>query len=195
MSEQVVDPLKGTSVPREQAVSRLMKRLSEAVASDDLKDIESGDLGDEARRVASQLTDDNISPRVLAGVVRLIDFCVVTALGFLIYLFYVRPLEETSGLSAADLGVLDIRHGVIAIAGGVLAVIFIQAADAYSVSSLRLMSRQLGRLLAAWTFVFLVFAITAFFFKQSESFSRVWFGAWFLTGKSDRTGIADLRHF
>ena len=182
MSEQVVDPLKGTSVPREQAVSRLMKRLSEAVASDDLKDIESGDLGDEARRVASQLTDDNISPRVLAGVVRLIDFCVVTALGFLIYLFYVRPLEETSGLSAADLGVLDIRHGVIAIAGAVLAVIFIQAADAYSVSSLRLMSRQLGRLLAAWTFVFLVFAITAFFFKQSESFSRVWFGAWFLTG-------------
>lgn len=182
MSEQVADPINGTSMPREQAVARMMKRLSEATASDDLQNIEAGELGDEARRVASQLTDDNVSPRVLAGLVRLLDFVLVSALGFLVYLFYVRPLELTDGVALVDLSSIDLRYALISASGGALAVIFLQAADSYGLGTLRQMSRQLGRLLAAWTFVFMVFAITAFFFKQSEMLSRVWFGAWFLSG-------------
>jgi FlaA1/EpsC-like NDP-sugar epimerase len=179
MSDQSSDPVDKPDMPREQAVSRMMKRLIDATASDELKGIEAGELGDEARRVASQLTDDNVSPRVLTGLVRLMDFVLLTALGFVIYLIYVRPLEQLDG---TNLSSIDIRYALIAGCGGILAVIFIQAADGYGIITLRQMSRQLGRFLAAWTFVFLVFAITAFFFKQSESLSRVWFGAWFLSG-------------
>lgn len=182
MSEQAADPILDPNMPREQAVARMMRRLSEATASDSLKGIEAGELGDEARRVASQLTDDNVSPRVLTGFVRLIDFLLVTVLGYLIYLIYVRPQEQLDGLNLENFSGIDARYALIAACGGVLAVIFIQAADGYGIITLREMSRQLGRLLAAWTFVFLVFAITAFFFKQSEALSRVWFGAWFLSG-------------
>lgn len=182
MSEQVVDPVSVTNMPRELAVARMMKRLGDATASENLDNIETGELGDEARRVASQLTDENLSPRVLTGLFRLLDFVLITALGYLVYLFYVRPLELQEGVDQAVLSSIDIRYALIAACGGILTVIFLQSADGYSISSLRQMSRQLGRMLASWTFVFLVFAIVAFFFKQSESLSRVWFGAWFVSG-------------
>ena len=182
MSDQNSDPINESNMPREQVVTRMMKRLADATASDDLKRIEAGELGSEALRVASQLTDDNVSPRVLTGLVRLMDFVLITALGYIIYLIYVRPLEQLDDLGLESIRDIDIRYALIAACGGALAVIFIQAADGYGISTLRQMSRQLGRFLAAWTFVFLVFAITAFFFKQSESMSRVWFGAWFLSG-------------
>lgn len=182
MSEQVANQQTDAIMPREQAVSRIMKRLSEATASDKLEGIEAGKLGDEARRVASQLTDENVSPRVLAGLVRLMDFILVATLGYSIYLFYVHPLALLDGVSPSNLSSINIRYALIAASGGVLAVMFIQAADGYGIQTLRQLSKQLGRLLGAWTFVFLVFAITAFFFKQGESLSRVWFGAWFLSG-------------
>lgn len=169
-------------MPRQQAVERMMKRLNDTVSGDNLLDVDASSLGEDAKRVASQLSDDNVSPRVLTGLIRLMDFFLVSILGYLIYFFYVRSIEMQAQITAAELGSLDYRFAVVSLAGGLLTVLFIQAADGYSISTLRDLFKSLGRLVGGWTFVFLVFAITAFFFKQSESMSRVWFGTWFLAG-------------
>lgn len=182
MSEQTVDPINGPNMPRQQAVERMMKRLRETASGDSLLDVDASSLGEDARRVASQLKDDNVSPRVLTGLVRLMDLFVVSVLGYLIYFSYVRLIEIEQQLDTVQLGALDYRYAMVAIAGGVLTVLFVQAADGYSISSMRVLFKQLGRLLGGWTFVFLVFAVTAFFFKQSDNISRVWFGTWFLSG-------------
>ncbi|MFK8034997.1 MAG: undecaprenyl-phosphate glucose phosphotransferase [Hyphomicrobiales bacterium] len=182
MSEQTIDPINGNNMPRQQAVDRMMKRLNETVTGDNILDVDASSLSDDAKRVASQLTDDNVSPRVLAGLVRLMDFILVSALGYLIYVFYVRPLELQEQIDQVTLGGLEYRYAIFSLVGGILAVLFIQAADGYSISSLRDQFKQLGRLVGGWTFVFLVFAITAFFFKQGDTLSRVWFGTWFLAG-------------
>lgn len=182
MSEQTIDPINGNNMPRQQAVERMMERLNETVSGDALLDIDASSLGEDAKRVASQLTDDNVSPRVLTGLVRLMDFFLVSVLGYLIYLFYVRPIELQNPIDQVSVGGVDYRYAVLSVVGGVLSVLFLQAADGYSISSLRDWFKQLGRLVGGWTFVFLVFAITAFFFKQGDTLSRVWFGTWFLAG-------------
>ncbi|MEP0522246.1 MAG: undecaprenyl-phosphate glucose phosphotransferase [Hyphomicrobiales bacterium] len=182
MSERTIDPINGENMPRQQAVERMLKRLSDSSSGQSLLDVDASTLSEDAQRVASQLSDDNVSPRVLTGLIRLMDFILVSLIGYLAYIFYVRPLEQQSQIDAATLSGLDYRFAIVSLVGGLLTVLFVQAADGYSISSLRDLFKELGRLVGGWTFVFLVFAVTAFFFKQSESMSRVWFGTWFLAG-------------
>ncbi|MFN8830481.1 MAG: undecaprenyl-phosphate glucose phosphotransferase [Labrys sp. (in: a-proteobacteria)] len=128
-------------------------------------------LSAEAIEVARRFTENAISPAILLGMIRLIEFLALLAIGLIIYVGYVEP---ESGFNISYLLPLT--------AGALLAMLFIQAADGYSIGSLRSIARQMGRVIAAWTLVFATFAVAMFFLKMGEEYSRVWFAGWYLGG-------------
>jgi Undecaprenyl-phosphate glucose phosphotransferase len=129
------------------------------------------ELGPLARAIAAEPIANAISPVVLAGVVRLIEFLLIAATGALVYAFTVYRLE---GLDwryvAADLGI------------AFAAIVAFQAFDLYSTAAFRTHVHQLSRLGLAWTLVFLLAAAVVFFIKLESTLSRGWAGSWYIIG-------------
>ncbi|MEP0942302.1 MAG: sugar transferase, partial [Rhizobiaceae bacterium] len=128
-------------------------------------------LSDRAEQVASQFSQNPISPFVLASALRIIEFIAVVSIGFGVYFAYVVPMD---GVKTPYL--------LTCFSGGLLALIALQAADSYQITSLRTNFLQIGRVLGAWAAIFAVFALIAFFVRMSEFYSRIWFGSWFVIG-------------
>ena len=128
-------------------------------------------LSQRAEQVASQFAQNAISPFVLAASLRIIEFLAVVLIGVTVYFWYVVPMDG-----------VRLSYFTTCFLAGVLTLVGLQATDTYQISSLRTNVTQLGRVLATWAAVFAFLALLAFFTRQSEEFSRVWFGTWFLTG-------------
>ncbi|QCI68879.1 undecaprenyl-phosphate glucose phosphotransferase [Phreatobacter stygius] len=128
-------------------------------------------LSELASKIADEAVGTAYSPVVLAGIIRLIEFTVVMFLGAVIYLGWVYP---THGIQwASSVGLLGLT---------MLTLLAFQAAGLYDVHVFRTHVAQFGRLLVAWTLVFLVATAIAFFTKAGVELSRVWLGAWYLVG-------------
>jgi len=128
-------------------------------------------LSDRAEQVASQFSQNAISPFVLATVLRIVEFLATTGIGLAVYFIYVVPMD---GVKTAYL--------LTCFLGGVLSLVALQAVDSYQIAALRTNIRQLGRVLGAWAAIFAVLALLAFFTRVSENYSRIWFGSWYLAG-------------
>jgi Undecaprenyl-phosphate glucose phosphotransferase len=112
-----------------------------------------------------------MSPIVLAGAIRMIEFALVAAIGTMIYAAYVVPMEGFAW------------HYFVAIFGtAVLATLAFQVADIYQVEAFRGFEKQYFRLASAWSVVFLILIGTSFFAKAGEQFSRVWLGGFYVLG-------------
>jgi Undecaprenyl-phosphate glucose phosphotransferase len=111
------------------------------------------------------------SPIVLAGLVRLIEFALVVAVGFAVYLAYVARVEGFAW------------YYFVAIIGiAVLAMLAFQAADIYQVQAFRGYEKQYMRLASAWSVVFLIAIGVSFFAKAGDQFSRAWLGGFYVIG-------------
>ncbi|KRQ98576.1 undecaprenyl-phosphate glucose phosphotransferase [Bradyrhizobium jicamae] len=128
-------------------------------------------LSPAALAVANQKVGRAYSPIVIAGVVRVIDFVMLSAIGIALYFGYAVPL---SGFYWEFLAAI---FGVAA-----TAVICFQAADIYQVQLFRGHLRQMTRMISSWTFVFLLFIGASFIVKLGSEISRLWLTAFFLTG-------------
>ena len=124
-----------------------------------------------ARAVAESLAKQPISPVLLTGVARLVEFSAVMLSGVVIYASYVRATSGTDWLYVAPI-----------IGGSLLVMFFIQLADGYSVPALRSGGLHLGRVFVAWTLVLALFTIIAFLAKIGDHYSRIWAGTWYLSG-------------
>src|SRR5690242_9319543 len=128
-------------------------------------------LSQAALNVTNQKVRPAYSPIVIAGVVRVIDFLALSAIGIAIYFGYVVPI---SGFH---------WEYVAAIVGmAVAAVICFQAADIYQVQTFRGQLRQMTRMISSWAFVFLLFIGASFLAKLGGEISRVWLSAFFVIG-------------
>jgi len=128
-------------------------------------------LSPAALAVASQKVGNAYSPIVIAGVVRVVDFALVSLTGIALYFAYVVPLNGFHWeYVAAILGMTA------------AAVICFQAADIYQVQIFRGQLRQMTRMISAWTFVFLLFIGASFFAKLGGEISRLWLSAFFVIG-------------
>jgi Undecaprenyl-phosphate glucose phosphotransferase len=128
-------------------------------------------LSQAALAVASQKVRPAYSPIVIAGVVRLIDFGLLSLVGIVIYFGYVVPL---SGFRW--------EYVVAILAMATAAVICFQAADIYQVQIFRGQLRQMTRMISSWAFVFLLFIGASFFAKLGGEISRLWLSAYFSIG-------------
>jgi Undecaprenyl-phosphate glucose phosphotransferase len=128
-------------------------------------------LSQAALTVANEKVRRAYSPVVIAGIIRLADFVLVSLVGVALYFGYVVPL---SGFH---------WEYVAAIFGmTVTAVICFQAADIYQVQAFGGQLPQITRMISSWAFVFLLFIGASFFAKLGSEISRLWLSAFFFAG-------------
>ncbi|WP_394689891.1 undecaprenyl-phosphate glucose phosphotransferase [Hoeflea sp.] len=125
-----------------------------------------------ARQTANRLSQENYSPTMIIGMLRLVEFGLLLASGFIVYAMYVG-FSHTS---------IQLYYGPAILAGSAFAVLLIQIADGYQVPALRSALRTLPRVLTAWASAFALIAVGTFFLQSGLVFSRFWFLAWFAIG-------------
>ncbi|MBC7585184.1 MAG: undecaprenyl-phosphate glucose phosphotransferase [Tardiphaga sp.] len=128
-------------------------------------------LSPAALDVVSQKVRAAYSPVVIAGLVRLVDFVMLSFVGVALYLAYVARMDGFGW---------EYPAAIVAMAAA--AVICFQAADLYEVQIFRGQLRQMTRMISTWSFVFLLAIGVSFFAKIGGSVSRVWLSAFFVVG-------------
>ena len=113
-----------------------------------------------------------LPPIVVTGAVRTVEFLIVAALGFAIYLAYV----DYEG-ARADV----IYLGAVLIAATANMAIF-QALNLYQMLAFSAFVRSFTRIVFAWTAVMVGMMSLAFFVKIGADFSRVWIASWYASG-------------
>jgi Undecaprenyl-phosphate glucose phosphotransferase len=124
-----------------------------------------------AREIAAEPVARAISPVVLTGFVRAIEFLLIAAVGAAVYAIYVYPIEG-----------FDWRYLYVDVGVAGAAVVTFQTFEIYGTTAFRTHVHQLSRLAIAWTIVFLLALALAFFVKFESTLSRTWAAAWYLTG-------------
>ncbi|KZD24654.1 MULTISPECIES: undecaprenyl-phosphate glucose phosphotransferase [Tardiphaga] len=124
-----------------------------------------------ALAVADQKVRAAYSPVVITGVVRVVDFLMLSIIGIALNLLYVAP---EAGFR------WEYFAAIVAMAAA--AVVCFQSADIYQVQVFRGHIKQLTRMMSAWAFVFLLFIGVSFFAKVGGAVSRVWLSSFFFVG-------------
>ena len=111
------------------------------------------------------------SPIVLGGLVRLIEFLLLAAVGFAVHEVHVAPMWGH-----------DMAYAIVIPGMSLLAVISLQALGLHHVSALRAPALHGLKILSGWTLVFVGALALQFFLKLDGQFSRVWLAGWYLFG-------------
>ena len=140
-------------------------------------------LSEQALDVARRFSEHAVSPRMVAGLVRIIELLAVFAIGLGAYVVIVAPSHGA-----------DYRYALPLAVAPIAAILLLQTARSYDSTTFGSLSDQAGRIVAAWTLVFAAFAVAIFFFKLGTFYSRLWFAAWYVGGLVfflvDRTVLA-----
>ncbi|MDZ5696904.1 undecaprenyl-phosphate glucose phosphotransferase [Chelativorans sp. M5D2P16] len=132
---------------------------------------QSPQLGAVARQVAQQYRRDTVSPVMVSGAMRLIEFAALVVAGLQIYVGHV-------GLETH----LYWQYPLIIVGVAATAVIVMEFSDCYQTPALRNPLSRAGRILIAWTGTFALLTVALFFLKISSQFSRFWLGTWYISG-------------
>ena len=113
-----------------------------------------------------------VSPVVVAGLLRAVEFFLIAALGLTIKAGYVEIMDQIGELSYLAVAMTAASSGIA----------LFQVLGLYEVARFRSIWWQLARLTLGWTVLFAILVTTAFFTKLGPEFSRVWLATWFLAG-------------
>lgn len=130
-----------------------------------------GGMNSVARQVASQYRRDTMSPVMVSGVLRIVEFALLFLSGLVLYFHFVGFFTY-----------LAWQYPLTIAAASFLAVVLLDVSDCYQISALMRPISNLGRVLAVWAGTFALMALTAFIMKMSEDYSRLLFGTWFVIG-------------
>jgi Undecaprenyl-phosphate glucose phosphotransferase len=133
------------------------------------RDLNPGDLNPMARQIAQQYRHDTLSPMMVSGIVRLVEFALLTVSGFAIGVAYV-------GLEI----VATWHYPALILLASSLTVLLLELADAYQTARLYRPLRTLAIIAPVWIGALGLVALGGFFLKISDDFSRFWAGSWFL---------------
>ncbi|MDG4896137.1 MULTISPECIES: undecaprenyl-phosphate glucose phosphotransferase [unclassified Mesorhizobium] len=130
-----------------------------------------GGINDVARQVASQYRRDTMSPIMVSGVLRMVEFVLLFLSGLGVYFHYVGFFTY-----------LAWQYPLAIAATSFLAVVLLDVTDCYQIAALMRPLANFGRVLLVWAGSFALMALTAFVIKASEDYSRLLFGTWFVVG-------------
>jgi Undecaprenyl-phosphate glucose phosphotransferase len=130
-----------------------------------------GGLNEVARHVAAQYHRDTMSPVMVSGVWRIIEFAVLFLSGLAVYCLYLGAFTH-----------LAWQYPLVLAIGSLLAVILLELSDCYQISALLRPVASFPRMLALWAGTFALMALTGFILKITEDYSRLLFGIWFVVG-------------
>jgi Undecaprenyl-phosphate glucose phosphotransferase len=128
-------------------------------------------LSEHARQVASQLSSQALSPRLLANIVQAIDAIVLVVIGAV---FAFTTWHHSPGTGWSPL--------ILIVAAPLIATIGIRSMGGYSATSLRDYLSILPRILICWVLTIAVVAAGTFFFDVETGGKRGWLGLMFLVG-------------
>ncbi|MCB9993687.1 MAG: undecaprenyl-phosphate glucose phosphotransferase [Hyphomicrobiaceae bacterium] len=123
----------------------------------------------EAQAIIDQPAEPRFSSTVVVGVAQLIEAALLLTLGLGIYWSYVDDGSHT----------LYIPVILVLVAG---ANVLFNMALTHRIQAYRTFVVQVGRVLAAWSLMFLLLIGTAFIFRFTSEFSRVWMVSWYALG-------------
>ncbi|RVC72383.1 undecaprenyl-phosphate glucose phosphotransferase, partial [Mesorhizobium sp. M2A.F.Ca.ET.046.02.1.1] len=130
-----------------------------------------GGINDVARQVASQYRRDTMSPIMVSGVLRMVEFALLFLSGLGVYFYYVGFFNY-----------LAWQYPLAIASTSFLAVVLLDVTDRYQIAALMRPLANFGRVLLVWAGSFALMALTAFAIKASEDYSRLLFGTWFVVG-------------
>ncbi|MCW5693109.1 MAG: undecaprenyl-phosphate glucose phosphotransferase [Pseudolabrys sp.] len=128
-------------------------------------------LSEKARAIAEKPMAAPISPIVLAGTVRVVEFMLIVLVGLAIFAVYIEPIQPQFP-----------RYLAAVVTVATLSTLAFQIADIYQVHAFRGHEKQYMRLASAWSVVFMIVIGASFFLKAGEMFSRVWLSSYFVVG-------------
>ncbi|MGX5666363.1 undecaprenyl-phosphate glucose phosphotransferase [Rhizobium daejeonense] len=159
--------------PEQFDVDALRKKISENAAMGDAKPgaADIVEINPLARQIAGQFQESSYSPTIITGQLRLLEFLCLLAFGLGIHYFIsVNPAEHFIGVLA------------ISLIGSGVALLLLQAADCYHISSLRTPLRSTGRYFGALTVALALVALSLFVFIDNGLDFRDWFVIWYGSG-------------
>jgi Undecaprenyl-phosphate glucose phosphotransferase len=124
-----------------------------------------------AARTAAQFKDNVISPTMLCGIWRLVEFVLLLVVAIVVYAAYVGFAHGTMH-----------HYLFVACLGAAAGVGAIQLAQGYEIPMLRTRSTQMLRVAIGWAGAIALIAVGIFFMKAQEEYSRVWLGSWLIAG-------------
>lgn len=128
-------------------------------------------LNQTALRAAAQYRREKISPVMVSGVMRIVEFVLLSLTGLAAFVGYV-------GIDSH----LAVNYPLIVLFGAALTVLLIEVTDGYQMTTLRHPIAEARRLVLMWTSVAAVLTLAGFFLKVSSDYSRVWFATWYFSG-------------
>src|SRR5690606_24216698 len=131
-----------------------------------------------ALEVAKQFRTDTMSPVMVAGVIRLLEFALLALGGMGAYFVQVGFHPQNFW-----------QYPLIVIGLPLVTVILLELAGCYQMSVLRNPLPQVGRMLLVWSAAFAFGTVALFFLKISTDFSRLWVGSWYILGFALMLGL------
>lgn len=113
-----------------------------------------------------------LSPVVVTGLVRFLDFAVATLTGFALAILYVGASDVTA----------DLLYGTVIAIAALAAVIALDLLGLYSTRALAAFPLNLPRLMLGWASALAFAGMFVFFIKAGAELSRVWLAVWLLAG-------------
>jgi Undecaprenyl-phosphate glucose phosphotransferase len=131
-----------------------------------------------AERIASQYRRDTMSPVMVSGALRLVEFAMLSLSGILLYAFHVGVWTH-----------LAWYYPVVILGASLAAIVLLELTDCYQMPALRRPIANSGRIILVWAGTFALLSLAGFFLKVSHEFSRLWFAGWFVTGLALLLGL------
>ncbi|MEM8743223.1 MAG: hypothetical protein AAGF14_01165, partial [Pseudomonadota bacterium] len=122
--------------------------------------------------------DRLISPQVVTGSARLIEFLLIAGFGYGIFFSYIHA---DAGLTDQAGHILYAIAILIAAAGSILC---FQSLRLYDISIFSNLFKQITRIWAGWSLIFAALMSIFFFTKLGQEYSRVWVAGWYVSGLS-----------
>ena len=129
------------------------------------------DLSSTARNIAAQYRRDTMSPVMVSGVLRLVEFALLALSGLALFTVYV-------GVNGGP----PWYYAVMIVLASAAAVVLLELTNSYQIPRLRQPASTMGTVLLVWVATLALMALAGFFLKISDEFSRFWLGTWFATG-------------
>lgn len=126
-------------------------------------------------KLADQAIGDKpsiMTPTVLRGCVRLLEFSLLIAVGFIIAVAYI----DEAGVA------YNARYLAALAATGLAANVIFELLGLYNLRALSSFVRNMPRVALGWTSAFAALVVALFLLKMGSDTSRVWLTAWYLTG-------------
>ncbi len=142
--------------------------MKKAVAKEEISKERAVELNELASQVAEQFSAKSISPFLISGSLRLMDFLLLSVVAIVTMIFHLTPVFEMNSWLVG-----------FSFLSAIITTGFVQGLDGYQATTLRLFTTSFFKALTAFTMAFIVTMMTMFLMQNFDPKMTYWIGMWF----------------